>query len=170
MQRNAPKRALVACLFLSYKEKPSLEHLLGSILRQLESSSAELSGAVRNAFQECHKSERSLRMCQITDLLSLLTKERQVFVVVDAMDECEFELRLPLLERLRSTENSVKILVTSRVLNHLDRLQQGFIREKIEAHDEDLTEYIEHSIRVSPILEQFSDKIIKTVPQKSGKM
>ncbi|KAL1383251.1 ankyrin repeat protein [Phyllosticta capitalensis] len=170
MQRNAPKRALVACLFLSYKEKPSLEPLLGSILRQLESSSAELSGAVRNAFQECHKSERSLRMCQITDLLSLLTKERQVFVVVDAMDECEFELRLPLLERLRSTENSVKILVTSRVLNHLDRLQQGFIREKIEAHDEDLTEYIEHSIRVSPILEQFSDKIIKTVPQKSGKM
>ncbi|KAK8202736.1 hypothetical protein IWZ01DRAFT_515263 [Phyllosticta capitalensis] len=169
-QSKAPKGALVACLFLSYKEKPSLEHLFGSILRQLESSSTEISCAVRCAFQECHKAGRSLRLCQITDLLSLLTRDRQVFVVVDAMDECDFELRLPLLEHLQSTGNSVKILVTSRILNHLDKLQQGFVKERIEAHDEDLTGYIKHSIRVNPVLEKLSDEIIKTVPQKSGKM
>ncbi|KAK7511260.1 uncharacterized protein IWZ02DRAFT_494485 [Phyllosticta citriasiana] len=170
---NAPKRAAVACLYLSYKENPKLTELLGSILRQFESKSTFIDSDVRSLFKEYRQHGHSFRPLQLKDierLLSQMAKSRQMYIVVDAMDECERDVRYALMGSLQSIGEGVKILVTSRVLAQQVDLQHGFIEQEIEAHDDDMQDYIDQVIQKHGMLQEFSKVIKDQVPQRSGKM
>ncbi|OJD29624.1 ankyrin-1 isoform x1 [Diplodia corticola] len=179
VERHSPRpsEAFVTCLYLSYKEKPDLEHLLGSIARQIQSRLPEIHHKIQEKFQEYRQSGKGSdgkfhnpSLADIKTLLSLLVTDSTLYVVVDAMDECAFDIRAPLLAHLKQIKVNIKILVTSRNMNHLDKLQEGFERKDIEAHDDDMKEYIQGVIQKHPILEGYSDEIQDAVCRRSGKM
>ncbi|KAK8158611.1 hypothetical protein BKA80DRAFT_311528 [Phyllosticta citrichinensis] len=133
MPENSPKRATVACLYLSYQKQFELRDLFGSILRQCESNSTEIYSEVRHLFKEYRQHGESFRPLGLKDiekLLSKLAENRQVYIIVDAMDECERDVRHRLMECLRSVGESVKMLVTSRVLDQQEDLQNGFVEQE----------------------------------------
>lgn len=175
---HSPGEAFVAYLYLSYKSKPNMSELLGSILRQLQQG-LDIIPQIRREFEECQKAGKCngkvqrLSEKEIKSLLSHFTAGRKVYIVIDAMDECEYSIREPLLKHLRSIPGEIKILVTSRDLNHFDSLSEGFNRSMIEAHDDDMEEYIGRMIDGSPVLASvpnLRDEIKAQVKSKSGKM
>ncbi|KAI0169077.1 hypothetical protein GGR52DRAFT_592840 [Hypoxylon sp. FL1284] len=170
---------MVAYLYLSYRLQPDMAALLGSILRQFQTG-CDLHQRVKDKFRESHRGGRydgqvprpSLE--DIKSLLSLVSESKTVFVVVDALDEFDLQSRGPLLEHIKDIKSDVKILVTSRYLEYLDKLRKDFLTGTIEAHDDDMDEYIERQIRGSPNLSYFPPRLheeIKTqVKRRSGRM
>lgn len=155
-----------------------MTELLGSILRQFQVRN-EIHHQVWDIFRKYQQAGRSDGKIQrpstdeIKQLLSQFTVNKRVFIIIDAMDECEYNSREPLLKHLQEIKSDSKILVTSRDLNHLNRLQKGFQSSLIEAHDEDMDEYIQSEIKRYPNLDsvpKLHDYIKSQVKLKSGKM
>ncbi|KAK7532449.1 uncharacterized protein J3D65DRAFT_636864 [Phyllosticta citribraziliensis] len=170
---NGSSNAMVACLYLSYKADPGINELLGNILRQFESDSTEIHSEVRNLFKEYQRHGRSFRALELRDtkeLLSKLAATRQIYVIVDALDECERGIRYSLMESLQSIPGGAKVLVMSRVLDQQEDVQHGFTEQKIEAHDEDIQDYIDQTVRKHRVLQKFSKEIKELVPQRSGRV
>ncbi|KAL6858414.1 hypothetical protein J3F83DRAFT_357808 [Trichoderma novae-zelandiae] len=173
-----PGDVLVAYLYLSYKSNLTSSDLLGSVLRQFQGRS-DIHPEILNKYQEYEQRGKYNGKVQrpspeeLMTLLSEYTRNKTVFIVVDAMDEFSYNNREPLINHLQGFKNDAKILVTSRDLNHLDTLQKGFETEKIEAHDEDMDEYIQEFLESCPNrepLKEYHDEIRSQVKRKSGKM
>lgn len=87
-----------------------------------------------------------------TELLGALESEirafSNVFVVVDALDECSEDdnKRANLLAALLSLPKTVKLLVTSRPLPTIETDLEGIARLDIYANDKDVRMYIEGRI------------------------
>ncbi|KAI1413270.1 hypothetical protein F5Y13DRAFT_198994 [Hypoxylon sp. FL1857] len=168
----------VAYLYLSYTPQPDMANLLGSILRQFQTNSDPDPEVLRKyrEYRQGGKYSNKVQKPSLEDVKSLLSKvsaNKTVFVVVDALDEFDVQKRGPLLKHIKEIKPDVKILVTSRVLEYLKKLQEGFQIGTIEAHDEDIDVYIEREIRSHPNLESFPtlhDQIKTQVKRKSGRM
>ncbi|OTA03559.1 hypothetical protein A9Z42_0040430 [Trichoderma parareesei] len=167
---------LVARLYLSYKSKFDMLDLLGSVLRQFQRGN-DIHPEILNKYQEyqgnCNDKSQRPSLDELIMLLSKCTMNKTVYIVVDAMDEFSYNDREPLIKHLQGFKDDAKILVTSRDLNHLGMLQKGFEADKIEAHDEDMDEYIQRCIERCPnrkCLEEYCDQIMSQVKKKSGRM
>ncbi|KAK8124298.1 uncharacterized protein PG998_000057 [Apiospora kogelbergensis] len=169
---------LVAYLYLTYTSQADVKTLLGSILRQLQAGS-NLNEQVLKKFRDCRQCGRSGSQVQppsmndIRQMLSAVAKHKTVFVVVDALDESEQEIRQDLLEYIKDIGPNVKLLVTSRHLHHLETLQQGFQTSEIQAHNDDIEEYIESVIRKHTFLSMrqgLHQEIKREVQHRSGNM
>ncbi|KAK8115380.1 hypothetical protein PG999_007449 [Apiospora kogelbergensis] len=169
---------LVAYLYLTYTSQADVKILLGSILRQLQAGS-NLNEQVLKKFRDCRQCGRSGSQVQppsmndIRQMLSAVAKHKTVFVVVDALDESEQEIRQDLLEYIKDIGPNVKLLVTSRHLHHLETLQQGFQTSEIQAHNDDIEEYIESVIRKHTFLSMrqgLHQEIKREVQHRSGNM
>lgn len=147
--RNEPA---VVYLYLTYKEQPPLEHLLGSIVRQLVEGSKDkgLPLSIKTLWESQrfktkeHQNHPSLR--DLDEILAELTKGRQVYIIVDALDECTPNLRKMLIDHLRKIREDINLLVTSRLLEGLDKMVVGFKRLDVVAQKEDIHKYIDDEI------------------------
>jgi hypothetical protein len=81
----------------------------------------------------------------------------QVFVIVDALDECAKQHREHLLERLRSltADSVVKLLATSRDIPAIREIMDAHAEIKIVAHEPDLRAYVESGVKHIPELRQY---------------
>lgn len=165
---------MISYLYLSYTWQPDLTELLGNILRQLQSDIGSHPNVLEK-FRKYRQRGKHVHQPSLEDikiLLSQITEEKIVFVIVDGLDEFDDNRRPNLLQHLREIQANVKILITSRNLRQLEKLQQGFEKSKIAAHDEDMDTYIESRITNCPLLQSYPDrdKIKRQVKQKSGNM
>ncbi|XXG98946.1 hypothetical protein Hte_005279 [Hypoxylon texense] len=176
--RSKRNGAMVAYLYLSYESQPDMGKLLGSLLRQFQTE-GDPHPEVLQKFREYRQrgkfnsSPQKPSLDDIKLMLSEVSANKTVFVVVDALDEFNIESRGLLLQHIKDIESSVKILVTSRVLEHLKRLQVGFKTGEIKAHVDDMDKYIEHEINFSPSLMSFPtlhEEIKTQVKRKSEQM
>lgn len=144
----------VAYLYLTYKDQPSLEHLLGSVAKQLLGSSKELPDSLKRIWdkQPGVSDKNSVRrhhpsLTELDEILVDVTRGRQVYIIVDALDEYAPELRAELVEHLRKIREDINLLVTSRLLEGLDSMAHGFKRLEVAAQSQDIHEYIDHVIK-----------------------
>ncbi|KAK8188769.1 uncharacterized protein BKA78DRAFT_354013 [Phyllosticta capitalensis] len=129
----------VAFLYLSYKQKPSVNDLLGSLVNQLIST--PLPRCIQDLWNDENEKPAPFGsrpdLTQLEELLSALTAASDTFIVVDAMDEFDLSQRQNLLNSLRRIKTA-NILVTSR-----DKAVRGFETAEIHARHEDIHGYIE---------------------------
>ena len=65
------------------------------------------------------------------EILSELTRSRTLYAILDAMDECDQEIRDDLLWYLKGVSKDVQILVTARLLGRRDDLSKGLAMQTI---------------------------------------
>ncbi|UZP36909.1 hypothetical protein NXS19_004725 [Fusarium pseudograminearum] len=169
---------MVTHLYLSYTSSPDIKDLLGSVLRQCQAES-DSHPAIVAMFQKYRMhglisdKVQPPKLDDIKEMLNAINQDKRMFIIIDALDEFEINSRRGLLKNLNEIKSVVKIMVTSRVLNHLKFLQEGFETETIEANDEDMDKYIESVINSRPSLSPFANyhqRIKEVVKRQSGKM
>ncbi|KAK8248583.1 hypothetical protein IWZ00DRAFT_298645 [Phyllosticta capitalensis] len=122
----------VAFLYLSYRESPSVENLLGCVAGQLLRQTNN-SPCAKELLVNRMSSPPGVK--QLTDLLSKLASA-STFLVVDALDEFDTSQSETLVGILQGTK--ANLFITSR-----NKPAQGFKELAVEAHEEDIRHYIQ---------------------------
>ncbi|KAF4478171.1 NF-kappa-B inhibitor cactus [Colletotrichum fructicola Nara gc5] len=144
--------ASVSHFYLKYSDEGSqiLSIILASLLKQVISGLAEIPKVVMEAFESNRSGSRTIGTADsMRMLLDVSTGRRLHYVVLDALDECEQSQRRRLLHAIEelAQRDSIKILVTSR--SHLPDTEDFLAchpQIPIQAHDGDLTAYMQHLI------------------------
>ena len=153
--------------------------MLASLLRQVASQKSVLSIPLVELYTKLREQNRKPRIQDLeSTLLQACQDFDQVFVAIDALDECDEAMRrkyfLPLLAALQRTSR-IRLFVTSRpypedirkALNPVPQLS-------VQASDADLRKYlrtrIEDSDNADIIDEDFSQHLIETVTKGAQKM
>jgi len=103
-----------------YPERHSLCNLLGAFIRQLAAKKDQLPDDVQVFFREFHRNAKTPKVGDMVPIFNELIKlfPSTVFIVIDALDECENNLReyvLDFIIQLASEQSTIiKIFVTSR--------------------------------------------------------
>lgn len=169
---------MVTHLYLSYTSSPDVKDLLGSLLRQCQGE-ADTHPYIVTMFAKYRRQGKIDNKVQrpslddIKGMLNSINEGKTMFFIVDALDEFDINSLNELLKSLKELKPVVKIMITSRVLNYLAKLQETFEPATIEANDEDMDEYIESVIKNNPSLAPYPKshaKIKKVVKRRSGRM
>jgi Cdc6-like AAA superfamily ATPase len=86
---------------------------------------------------------------EITDMLLLLSKSySQIFLVVDALDECRDEPRRTLLSTIRTMQRQchVNLMATSRPITHITNEFDKDIILAIDASNDDIDRYLDGQV------------------------
>ncbi|CEF76368.1 unnamed protein product [Fusarium graminearum] len=172
------RTTMITHLYLSYTSSPDVKDLLGSILRQCQAETDSYPAIVamfqKYRLQGLISDKVQLpKLEDIKEMLNVINQDKRMFIIIDALDEFEINSRRGLLKIIKEINSVVKIMVTSRVLNHLKFLQEGFETDTIEANDEDMDKYIESVINSRPSLSPFASyhqRIKEVVKRQSGKI
>ncbi len=100
-------------------------------------------------------------------LLTTIESFKEVFLVVDALDECSDKLRWDLVEQLDNIQPEVHLLITSRYLDSINEELETFARFEIKAHRSDIELFIDHQIKKNRNLRKIVDQ--RWGRQNSGK-
>jgi len=144
------KDVAVACIFCNYQERStqSLEELVASVLKQIIQDQPSASESIK-AF--CEKFRDQQKHPRLTNLIDAFRSEirtfSKVFIVLDALDECQEDYQGRLIAELESISSTVYLMVTSRPLDLIKQRFQGACHLDINAMDGDVRKYIESRIR-----------------------
>ncbi|KAF7536435.1 hypothetical protein G7054_g4536 [Neopestalotiopsis clavispora] len=117
----------VAFLYLSYKDPQTLETLVGSVIRQLVERIYPLPKDIRELWK-LRKSNDHPPLGELSSLLRKLSEDRNIYLVIDAFDECPKDIRFRLFKALQTDTERIHTLVTSRYLEEFDTLFEDFQR------------------------------------------
>ena len=170
------------------KDLQTPENLLASLWRKLSHSHDTIAKEVKDLYTKHTRNRTKQKMNEIVSAcLAEICKCSIVFVVVDALDECpeDGRVRARFIEELQhiltstnSTETKVRLLVTSRLTNHVFQdaneieilaseddiklLVRQRIKNGLSDHDE-----ISQSVRQNDILK---DNLAATIVERAGNM
>jgi hypothetical protein len=143
----------VAFFYCDYKQGPTAFNILSSLARQLaeKGASPELFAKL---YKEHNNGSSQLLFEELqTILVALYGEYDQVYLLIDALDECPLaEERTLVLDTIkRKPQPSVKILITSRPnFGDINSALVGNPRIDIIARDVDIKLYLRHRIRGNP--------------------
>lgn len=154
----------LAYIYCSYNErgKQTAPDLVGSIVQQLfVRQKTLLMSEVAPLYENLRVTKSRPSLAEYVNLLELaIIQYSRVYVVVDALDECQEEgqTRRILVETLRGFQPKVSLLVTSRDMPSI-RQQLGTVENiDIRPSDEDIESYVEARIVSSERLAMFTEK------------
>ncbi|KAJ7582105.1 ankyrin repeat-containing domain protein [Mycena floridula] len=173
----------VAYIFFRYNEANTqdIRALVASILRQLLIGDTIPDGLkpLYNSFKDKRPLSQDLNML-VNALDSQIHSYSNVYLVVDAFDECTEDIREDFLSRLRplTGSNRLHILVTSRPLLSIESQFEDDQRINVRAHDDDVRAHILHQIRKHKRLKDlvkgggagFEDEIMGQIIEKAAGM
>ena len=152
--------------------------MLASLLKQLAMKKAGLPGPVLDLHQRMTRQQRQPKQEDLEEALLLTCSEfDRVFVVIDALDECNKTQRNAVLRVLSNMSQCslVSISVTSRP--HAEDISKAFQKSHkimIEAKPSDIKEYvlekIENSDGVDAFDNGFRNLIVEKISQGSHQM
>ena len=130
-----------------------INDLLASLLKQLTGARQSLPKVVQDLYNQ-HKTKRSRPTVEELSraLLSISKMYSRVFIVVDALDECQNEFRARFLSQMfqLQTAAGVYIFATSRFIPAIeDRFKDSLVQE-IRATAEDIGRYVSAHIDQLP--------------------
>ncbi|KAL3461174.1 nucleoside phosphorylase domain-containing protein [Aspergillus heterothallicus] len=141
-------KAAVICLFLEYErtQEQSLQALLAAVLRQLVQQCPEPPSSVvdLHASHTAHQSQPLLEeLCSV--VVDVMHKFPQVYLVVDALDECPDDAARDLLSNLRDVQQStgMKLVTTSRPTIDLGEFFGEYETLEIRALEHDVRAVLE---------------------------
>lgn len=139
-----------------------------------------LSGDIESLYNHHSGLRTRPSLREYTGLLqSHIDRFSNVFIVVDALDECSEHdgVRDTFLAQLRSLLPNVRLLVTSRHIASLDQAFDASTRLEIRANDEDVATYLQLRIEEQALLRShikadpnLKDTIIDTIIDKANGM
>jgi hypothetical protein len=156
-------RPSLAFTYLKYNNpRQDLAAVVGSLLRQLLNSRTDIPNQVKDAYDLHQRGASQPDGDELVKLLHQATAEHtSVFYVVDALDECDEQLRWDLLRCLEGCHPRTRILITSRALETIADELCSFRRFEIRAHAQDMELYIDSFIDKHRSLRRMVDKSIK---------
>lgn len=173
----SPGDTAVIYIYNTYTEhaEQSATNLVGSLLQQVIRKKSVVSEGIKTMYRQ-HSAQRTRP--SLSDLSSSLRLESKgfahVFVLVDALDECDEanSVRASLLEELRGllVEPNIRLMITSRFLTGLEYDSNEATFLEIRASDDDIEEYLRRRIPKERRLalhvesdEDLHDAIIQTI-------
>ena len=171
----------MAFVYFDYRDQGSLssESIVASLLRQIASQNPALPTSLVELYTKFKDQNRKPQIQDLELTLSDVCQDfNQIFIAIDALDECEESMRwksfLPFLKTLQKTPK-IRLFITSRphpedIRNALGAAPQV----TVEASDADLKKYlrrrIDESANAEIIDEDFKQILIETVAKNSQKM
>ncbi|KAL6826777.1 ankyrin repeat-containing domain protein [Trichoderma sp. SZMC 28015] len=138
-------------------EDQDFQKLIASLLKQLAGGLHHLPESTKQLYNEHSKKRTRASLEELkTNLKCVLKDYKRVFIILDALDECQiFELNLLLSELLElQKEHRIKLLATSRPIPEIMDLfnNSNATKLQIRAKTSDVTTYIEaHMDRLSRV-------------------
>ena len=151
-------RTDITFIYLRYNESDhTVDNVLSSLLKQLIEDSENISPHLLSLYDH----HRDRKTSPTTDEISLalsttIGSHKEVFCIIDALDECNEDLRLELVKKLENLEPKLRVLITSRdmIAEELEHYQ----RLEIKAKKADIELFIEHQICTNKNLRKIIDK------------
>ena len=166
----------IAYLYCDFRR--SYEQTIGDflmcLLRQLAQNQSSMPVSVQDLYDRHNKNQRRPSFEDVSRALySVAAMYSKVFIIVDALDECQVSegSRSRLLSEIFTFQQKcrVNILATSRFIPEITEKFKGYTWLEIRAHDEDVRAYLEGRILRSGrnflrnLPESIKTKIIKAV-------
>lgn len=144
--------AYIYCDFRRQDEQSAIQ-LLSSLVKQLAQGLASFPATVKKLYEHLKNSRRPT-MEEISAVLhSVAANYAKVFIVVDALDECQSGgVRTRLLREAFNlqTKTDTNIFATSRNNPEINKRFEGGITLKVRATDEDVERYLEDKVLALP--------------------
>ncbi|KAI0887892.1 uncharacterized protein GGS22DRAFT_197834 [Annulohypoxylon maeteangense] len=145
--------AYIFCNFRQHDDQQA-EDLLANLLKQLQQF-RPLPPSMKAFYQRYKNMNRKPCLNEISDALrSVMTTYRRVFIIIDALDECQSSDRSEekfLAEVLKLKNNgTANVFVTSRLIPKIAAKFEGAISLEIRASDDDVGRYIDGQITRLP--------------------
>ena len=151
---------------------------MAAVARQLVEQRPSVPDDMRALYQKHRGKGTRPSPAQYSELLQSLSKEcSEVYVVVDALDECEEHIWSGFLTELSDSVSNLHLLCTSR---HIDDNGENFAGSRhieIRASDEDIKTYILAQVKAKDRLARFCkknaafrDEILTAILQKAQGM
>ena len=146
----------VAYLYCNIRmqREQKVDDLLANLLKQLAQGQRSLPSSVEDLYKQ-HKKKETLQSLHQTSiaLRSVIRMYKRVFIIVDALDECQTSNRTGFLSELFSIQKEVQkvnILVTSRFIPEIVDQFKNSPRLEIRADSRDVARYLEGHIQQLP--------------------
>lgn len=125
------------------REEQKAEDLLASLLKQLSQGQSSLPNSVRALYGHHEKKRTRPELNEISRALhSVAITYSRVFIVIDALDECEvYDRCLPMVLDLQA-ECGVNLFATSRFIPDITKNFKRDVSLEIYARNEDVERYL----------------------------
>ncbi|KAL6797092.1 ankyrin repeat-containing domain protein [Trichoderma sp. SZMC 28012] len=168
----------VAYIYCSFQQKgeQTAYDLLASLLKQLAQSQSSLPGGVKDLYDQHQAKKTRPSVDDISKALqSVAAKLSRVFVIVDALDECQAsnKCRSTLLLEIFNLQAKTKtnFFATSRRIPDIERAFKGYPSLEIIANDEDVQKYLDSQMSELPgcvlkrpdLQEEIKIKIVRAI-------
>ncbi|KAF6232153.1 hypothetical protein HO173_009536 [Letharia columbiana] len=180
-QEHRREKTGVAYVFCMHNgANQTASNYLGSSLRQLARQNAAILEDIKSCHRHHTRYETRPSLDEFAKLLRLqVEKFDEVFIVIDALDECpeHDQVRKSFLAEVRALLPKVSLMVTSRDVPSIENMFKHDIRLEIRARDQDIRGFIKSQMEqrdgLVELLEGHSDvqsTIIATVLEKTNGM
>ena len=151
--------AAVACVYCNYKDKlvQTPANLLANVWMQIRGK-----GRLAPEMEELYASaitKGSLSRPRLDDIIKILKAEvdryAKVYVVIDALDECEPAYRIRLLTELKALQPRLKLMVTSRFFDAFGADMGIDTDVEILASDDDIKRFVQERVSTTPRLSRW---------------
>jgi hypothetical protein len=147
----------IAYIYCSFRrqDEQKVEDLLASLLKELIQCQPSLLGVVKDLYDQ-HKDKRTRPSSDDISraLQSVASMYSRVFIVVDALDECQVsdDCRSRLLSEVFNlqTKAGANVFATSRFIPEITEKFEGGTTLKAHARDEDIRSYLDGHMKTLP--------------------
>jgi hypothetical protein len=138
--------AYIYCNFRQ-KDEQKIDDLLASLLKQLAQSQSSLPGSIKDLYDRHMKKQTRPLLDEISRALhSVAGLCSRVFIIIDALDECQASnrCRLMFLSQIFGLQAKTRanFFATSRPIPDIETEFKGCLRREILASDEDVRRYL----------------------------
>ena len=166
----------IAHIYCNYKnqQNQTAEKLVSRLLQQLLQQIGDIPKYIEALYEDHVKAEMRLgREEGLAILRSIAASFARVFIVIDAVDECDPAILNGFIRPLTKLPD-IRILVTSRDLPYIERCFASSRRLEIRANEADIRSYVQDRIKEEVELADFvneddtlREKIVGTLVQRS---
>jgi len=168
---HASSSPILLFFFFDFRDvrKQSLEEMALSLAYQLYGQDKNFQHPLDSLSKACDNGYRKPSTASLLEIIlkALLSIDRQVFIILDALDECAIprqEMLAWIQKVAESTSKRINVLVTSRKEPDIDsvlgraRLMDQNIAVQADVVDEDIRAYITHRLRTDSGLKRWEHR------------
>lgn len=150
----------ITFIYFKYNETDqTFENILSSLLKQLLQDSDEMSLDLLSLYERHRDRNTSPTADEMSQALStMIESHSEVFCIIDALDECNEDLRWALVEKLEMLGPKLHVLITSRFLDSIAEELETYQRFEIRANKADIELFIDYQIRRNRNLRKIVEK------------
>lgn len=146
---EARKDVVVAYLYCNFNRQAEqgIDRILATLTRQLIQERVQLPDAVIALYEKHRRRATRPSVEELKQVLQLLVcSYSRIFVVIDALDECENDARCDLLDNLTALQNSgsnnMNVLATTRFIPEIVERFSQQPRLEVRANESDIAVYL----------------------------